>query len=283
MCIVFWKSTLTLGVRKQNDDKPSLNTLISSVYSWINTEKTLAIWPKLADNPIPFHFSAPVIDLTGNELPRCFHERPLYLLSPLHQRVSAQNKASSPSADRQKYRWRGWGISMQLYKWEDLSVYYETGSALFKKTKKRRELLPLRQGQGHVSVFFLKLIWLQNNTKDNSRPKLQALPRAHPELRFANDKWIANTIHELCSCHGDINQKNRPLLSAPENCVCGIEMHDGSCTPSCLTERRAKRKQDIGSASHSEAYYECNATITRPQAHRQTAPTEDKKKWSVKP
>lgn len=55
-------------------------------------------------------------------------------------------------------------------------------------------------------------------------------------------------------------------------------MHDGSCTPSRLTERRAKRKQDIGSASHSEAYYECNATITCPQAHRQTAPTEEKVK-----
>lgn len=72
-------------------------------------------------------------------------------------------------------------------------------------------------------------------------------------------------------------KKQTPFLGS-ENCVCGIEMHDGSCTPSRLTERRAKRKQDIGSASHSEAYYECNATITRPQAHRQTAPTEEKLK-----
>lgn len=68
-------------------------------------------------------------------------------------------------------------------------------------------------------------------------------------------------------------KKQTPFLGS-ENCVCGIEMHDGSCTPSRLTERRAKQKQDIGSASHSEAYYERNATITRPQAHRQTEPTE---------
>lgn len=36
-------------------------------------------------------------------------------------------------------------------------------------------------------------------------------PNTHPELWFANDKWIANTIHELCSCHGDINQKVGPF------------------------------------------------------------------------
>lgn len=111
---------------------------------------------------------------------------------------------------------------------------------------------------------------------DNSRFSQARPPQTHPELWFANDKWIANTIHELCSCHGDINQKTDSLGS--EYCVCGIEMHDGSCTPSRLTERRAKRKQDIGSASHSEAYYECDATITRPQAHRQTASTEEKLK-----
>lgn len=54
-----------------------------------------------------------------------------------------------------------------------------------------------------------------DNTKDNGRPRLvlssQPSPNTHPELWFANDKWVANTIHELCSCHGDINQKAGPF------------------------------------------------------------------------
>lgn len=44
------------------------------------------------------------------------------------------------------------------------------------------------------------------------------------ELWFANEKWMANTIHELCSCHGDINQKQASPLGL-EQCVCRIKMH----------------------------------------------------------
>jgi len=51
----------------------------------------------------------------------------------------------------------------------------------------------------------------EDDTEDKSWPKLclssQPSSNAHPALGFANDKWITNTIHELCSCHGDINQK----------------------------------------------------------------------------
>lgn len=46
----------------------------------------------------------------------------------------------------------------------------------------------------------------------------------HSELWFANEKWMANTIHELCSCHGDINQKQASPLGL-EQCVCRIKMH----------------------------------------------------------
>lgn len=35
-------------------------------------------------------------------------------------------------------------------------------------------------------------------------------------------------------------KKQVPSLGA-EHCVCGIEMHDGGCTPRRLSERRAKR------------------------------------------
>lgn len=35
---------------------------------------------------------------------------------------------------------------------------------------------------------------------------------------------MANTIHELCSCHGDINQKQASPLGL-EQCVCRIKMH----------------------------------------------------------
>lgn len=46
----------------------------------------------------------------------------------------------------------------------------------------------------------------------------------HSELWFANEKWMANTIHELCSCHGDINQQRASPLSLVQ-CVCRIKMH----------------------------------------------------------
>lgn len=163
MCSLL-KSSLAVWVRKQNDDKPSLNIQISSTYSWINTEKP----HHLAQSGWQSHFISALHSLIWLEMscPGAFMSV-LFISLLLHQRVSVQNR---PGLRQQTDRHTG-GIGMQVYKWADLRVHYEAASALLENM----QLLPLRRGQGHVSIsdcfFFLKPIWLQNNTKDNSGPK----------------------------------------------------------------------------------------------------------------
>lgn len=45
----------------------------------------------------------------------------------------------------------------------------------------------------------------------------QPSANTHFELWFANENWMSNTIQKLCSCHGDVNHKHRPVLSASLN------------------------------------------------------------------
>lgn len=74
----------------------------------------------------------------------------------------------------------------------------------------------------HIALPSGALHWACAQGSIRSRPSANT----HPELWFANEKWMANTIHELCSCHGDINQKQASPLGL-EQCVCGIKMHGG--------------------------------------------------------
>lgn len=107
----------------------------------------------------------------------------------------------------------GW-ISILLFKWADLRVHEAIGPLLKSFQRTPAAQIRTRIRQHFRSGLFLSVCVCMCARTLSSQPSIDT----HSELWFANEKWIADTIHELCSCHGDINQKT-DLFSRLANIV----------------------------------------------------------------